>query len=355
MKKLLLLLFLLPFSVHAISAKSYIAADLDNDIIYYSKNINQEKLIASTTKIMTAIVALECDDIKREVTVDEEVLKSVGSAIYISVGEKLTIEELLYGLLLRSGNDAALVIAQNVAGSMEKFAMLMNEMAMKIGMNNSYFYNASGLDETEEYNVSSAYDMALLTKYAMKNKTFRKIFGTKEYSLKTNLKSYKWVNKNKLLHSEDYITGGKTGFTKKARRTLVTTASRNNLNVVVVTLDDPNDFLDHKTLYENIYKTYESVLVLEKGNLNIKGDDQYKNDTLYINEDIYVSVKNKNKDQIKIEYELFKNNKYNDSDNVGYVNVFLNKKLIRKENIYVKVLKEKHLSWWEKFKRWLSW
>ncbi len=338
----------------AISARSAIAMDLDNDIIYYSKNINEEKLIASTTKILTAIVAIECGDIDKVVTVDEEVLKSVGSAIYIGVGEKISLRDLLYGLLLRSGNDAALVIAKSVAGSMENFALLMNEMAVKIGMENSYFYNASGLDETEEHNISTAYDMALLTRYAMQNKTFREIFKTKEYSVKTNMKSYKWVNKNKLLHSEDYITGGKTGYTKKAHRTLVTTGSRNNINVVVVTLDDGNDFSDHKSLYEDIFKNYEAVKVLDKNNIKVKDDVIYKKDKLYINEDVYVSTKKK--DKIKVEYELYDNKKYRNDDEVGHVNIYLNDKLVRTERVFVKVEETvKNESFWDKVKRWFSW
>ena len=130
---------------------------------------------------MTAIVTIEYADLDTVVTVGEEVLSAYGSAIYIEVGEKLTLRDLLYGLMLRSGNDAAVVIATNVAGSMENFSLLMNEMASKIGMNDTYFYTAHGLEENSgEGNTSTAYDMALLTKYAMNNKTFREIFGTKK-------------------------------------------------------------------------------------------------------------------------------------------------------------------------------
>ena len=141
--------------------------------------------------------------------------------------------------MLRSGNDAAIVLAKNVAGSNDNFAKLMNKLATDIGMKNSYFINPHGLEDNDgNGNISTAKDMALLTRYAMKNKVFREIFGTKKYTVKTNYKTYSWTNKNKLLLSEDYITGGKTGFTKKAHRTLVTTGSRNNINVVIVTLND---------------------------------------------------------------------------------------------------------------------
>lgn len=359
MKKLglLLILFLLPIKVLAISAKSAIVMDLDNEQVLYGYNVDEERLIASITKIMTAIVTIETTDINKEVVVGTEIKEAFGSAIYLEVGEKLTIKDLLYGLMLRSGNDAAVVIAKNVAGTMEGFAMLMNSYANNLGMDNTYFYNAHGLEEDDGYgNTSTARDMAILTKYAMNNETFREIFGTKEYSLKTNKKSYKWISKNKLLHQEDFITGGKTGFTEKARRTLVTTGSRNNINVVIVTLNDPNDFQDHLDLYKNIFKNYEAIKVLDKDKVKIKKDNIYQEDTLYLDEDIYIPIKSKDKQNIKVKYELYKSNNYSDGDIVGYVNVYIDKTLVRKENIYVKKAKEREdLSWWDKLLRGLKW
>lgn len=357
MKKVVfLILLLVPFKVFGMSASSMIAMDLDNDIIYYEYNADQKRLIASITKIMTAIVTIENVDINKEVTVGEEVLKAYGSAIYINVGEKITIKDLLYGLIMRSGNDAAVVLAKNVAGSMEGFAHLMNEVASKIGMKNSHFVNSHGLEENDgSANQSTARDMAIITKYAMNNATFREIFGTKKYVAKSSEKTYSWTNKNKLLHSEDYITGGKTGFTEKARRTLVTTGSRNNTNVVVVTLNDGNDFGDHRSMYEEIFRNYEAIKVLDKNNIKIKDEKVYKDDILYLDEDIYVSVKNKN-DKIDVSYELYDEKKYSSGDVAGFVNVKLNDKLVRKEKIYVEVKKqEEHLSFWNKLKRWLGW
>ena len=357
MKKVVFfVLLLLPINVFAMSASSMIAVDLDNDYVYYEYNASEKRLIASITKILTAIVTIENTNINKEITVGEEVLKAYGSAIYIEVGEKITIKDLLYGLMLRSGNDAATVLAFNVAGSMEGFANLMNELASKIGMTNSHFVNSHGLEENNgNANISTAKDMAILTKYAMNNEVFRKIFGTKKYVAKTSEKTYSWTNKNKLLHSESYVTGGKTGFTEKARRTLVTTASRNNTNVVVVTLNDGNDFADHKNMYEKIFKNYKAVKVLDKNKLKIKDEKVYINDTLYLDEDIYVSVKNKS-DKIDISYELYKNEKYASGDVVGYVTIKLNNKMVRKEKIYVKVTKQaEKVSFWDKIKRWLGW
>ena len=316
MKKVIFLLFLLfPLKISALSASSSIVMDLDNGRILHQYNIHDERLIASITKIMTAIVTIEYADIDKTVTVGEEILEAYGSAIYIELGEKLTLRDLLYGLMLRSGNDAAMVIANNVAGSMEAFAMLMNEMANKIGMEETYFYNAHGLEESNgSGNTSSAYDMALLTKYAMENETFKEIFGTKKYQVKTNYKTYSWTSKNKLIHNYDFITGGKTGFTEKARRTLVTTGSNNNINLVIVTLNDPNDFQDHLALYEQIFRNYEAVKVLDKDKFFDRICFGFDKNNLYlrfyINEynkqspanlkranQMYVYMRNKNKKQ----------------------------------------------------------
>ena len=173
----------MPFKVLGMSASSMIAMDLDNDVVYYEYNADQKRLIASITKIMTAIVTIENVDINKEVTVGEEVLKAYGSAIYI--------KDLLYGLIMRSGNDAAVVLAKNVAGSMEGFANLMNEMASKIGMSNSYFVNSHGLEENDgSANESTARDIVILTKYSMNNATFREIFGTKKHVAKSSQKTY---------------------------------------------------------------------------------------------------------------------------------------------------------------------
>ena len=254
MKKILLFIFsffMLTKVSMAISASSYIVYDMDNNRVLKSYNENEQKLIASISKIMTAIIAIENGNIQQNVTVDKNILTAVGSSIYLEIGEKISLKDLLYGMMLRSGNDAATMIAINISGSMEKFAEKMNEYAKKLGMNNTTFYNSHGLENNDGVgNLSTAYDMALLTSYAMQNDIFKEIFKTKIYNAKSDKKSYTWQNKNKLL-KYDYITGGKTGYTQKAKRTLVTTGYINNTNIVIVTLNDSNDWLDHQNLYEN--------------------------------------------------------------------------------------------------------
>ena len=355
MKKIILFFVLLiPIRAYSISASSAIAMDLDNGRVLYGYNIDEKKLIASTTKIMTAIVAIENCDINKEIKVSDIIYEAYGSAIYIEKGEKLTIKDLLYGLMLRSGNDAALVIAESVSGSEEEFVYLMNEYANNLNLKNTIFYNPHGLEESNgDANKSSSFDLAKLTKYAMKNKVFKEIFSTKEYTLKTNFKTYIWHNKNKLLKL-DYITGGKTGYTELARRTLVTTGSKNNINIVVVTLNDPNDWEDHKKIYEDIFKEYKNYRIINKKTFKIKDDTYYKKDILYVKNDYNITLKEKELNKVKINYNLTKLTNYLNNDFVGYAEVLVNKKIYHKEPIYVsKKTVAKKLSFWQKIKRWL--
>ena len=354
MKKIIFILFLLfPLKVFAISAASSIAMDLDTGRVLYGYNIDDKKLIASTTKIMTAIIAIEKGNLDEEIIASDIVYKAFGSAIYIEKGEKITLRDLLYGLILRSGNDAALVIAEYISGSVEEFAYLMNDYAANLEMTNSKFYNPHGLEEANgDANTSTALDMAKLTKYAMQNPTFREIFKTKEKTVKTNYKTYVWHNKNKLL-KYDYITGGKTGFTKLARRTLVSTGSKNNMNIVVVTLNDPNDFQDHEELYNSIFKTYKSYQLINKKKFKIKGETYYNKDRLYVKNDFSMTLKKDELKNVTLDINLMKLKDYQSDDIVGYVLVKLDDNIYHKEPIYVEVLKEEKLTLWQKFKRWL--
>lgn len=326
---------LLTNKVQAITtgAKSVILMDQDSKRILYQKNINEVRSVASISKIMTGILACESGKLDKKIKVGSEIDKAYGSGIYIKKGEVMTIRDLTYGLMLRSGNDAALALAKNIGGSVDQFVKMMNKKAQEIGMNNTTFYNPSGLDE-DKGNYSTSYDMAILTSYAMKNKDYRKIVATKNYKLSTNMNTYSWTNKNKLLRLYKYTTGGKTGFTKIARRTLVSTASKDNLNLVIVTLNDGNDFNDHKNLYEEYFNKYHSYSILNKGIITINDDKYYKNKKLYIKNDIKYPLREDEEDLIKIEYHLDKNKKI--SGKVGNVEVMLSDKKILSEPIYIK-------------------
>lgn len=291
-----------------------------------------------TMKIMTAVVAIESGKLGYNVKTNESILKSYGSGIYLSVGENITLKELVYGLLLRSGNDAALAIEEYLGGH-ETFVKLMNEKAKKIGMKNTIFKNAHGLDEEEE-NYSTCYDMALLMKYANTLYEFREISNTKKIIVKTDLKTYSWTNKNKLLFRYKYTSGGKTGYTKKAKRTLVTSATKNGVNLIVVTLNDPNDFKTHQELYEYGFNNYKRYIVINRKKLKIK-NNKYKN-KLYAKNNYYYLLTNEEKRNINVEAKLYDSIKKNNK--VGYINVIFNNKIVHREPLYVHINKKLHYS-----------
>lgn len=329
MKKILfiglLLLIFIP-KVEAIQAESYVVMDYDTGRILEGKNEDKEKLIASTTKIMTAIIALENGSLDSTIKVGEEVLKAYGSAIYLSLNEEISLKDLLYGLMLRSGNDAAIEIAYLVSGNMDDFVDLMNKKSYQLGMSHTKFINNHGLENDKgEGNISTAYDMAILMRYAIKNETFRSIIATKNYTAKTSGKTYTWKNKNKLLFSYKNMLGGKTGFTEKARRTLVTASRKDEKTCIVVTLKDGNDFLDHKNLCESVFKNYERVEVVNKDNLNIDKDPM----KYYIENSLYALLKPDEIDKVSVKYEIT-----SDGNAAGYVKVLLNNELLTSARLY---------------------
>lgn len=354
MKKLLLFLVLIiPVEIKAYNtyATSSILMDMDSNNVIYGDNIHNVRSVASISKIMTAIVAIENSNTTDVVKIGDEILSAYGSGVYIRQGEELTLKDLLYGLMLRSGNDAALAIAKYVGGDIDKFVVMMNEKAKKIGMKNTTFNNPHGLD-VEGGNLSTAYDMALLTSYAMKNQEYREIVATKKYTLKTNMNYYSWTNKNKLLHSNEFITGGKTGFTDIAKRTLVTTASKDNINLVVVTLNDGNDFADHINLYNEAFNNYKNYQILQKGNIEVLDEDFYLEE-LYIKNDFYYTLPNNQKNNVVLNFKLEKLYNYENNDKVGIVEVLINGKKVHEEDIFI--LKDnKKLSFWDKVKAWFG-
>lgn len=334
MKKLLLFLLLfIPIRVLGIdtSATSAILVDTDSGRILYSKDIHNKRSVASISKIMTAIVAIESGKLDDEVTIGDEIDKAYGSGIYIKKGEHIKLRDLVYGLMLRSGNDAALAIANYVGVGVDNFVVMMNDKANELGMKNSIFNNPSGLDEEDSGNLSTAYDMSLLISYAIHNEEFKNIVGTKKHVVHTDMNTYSWTNKNKLLFSYKYTTGGKTGFTMKARRTLVTTASRDGLNLAVVTLNDGNDFFDHMNLFEYGFSNYVNYQILSKGVISIPDDSSYDYE-LYIENDYFYPLLDGETDSIFIKYKLDKNV----SDKAGVIEIYLGDTLLHSEDILVR-------------------
>ena len=224
---------------------------------------------------------------------------------------------------------------------------MMNKKAKEIGMKNTVFNNSHGLDEKTQ-NKSTAYDMALLSSYAYKNETYRKIVSTKKYNVQTNKKSYSWTNRNKLLFSYKYTTGGKTGYTPSAGRTLVTNAS-NNLNLTAVTLNDGNEYISHKKMYEYGFNNYKMYKILDKNKFKI--DDAYYKDKIVIKKDFLYPLLDEEKDKIKVVVEIDKLANYNDNDAVGKVIVKLDNEEIFKEKVYVNTnVNKKNI--FEKIKDW---
>lgn len=257
-----------------IFARSYVIMEQNSGKIIESKDCNLVRSVASVSKIMTAIIAIESNDLFKSVEIGDEIDQAIGSSLYLEKGTKVDIIELVYGLLLRSGNDAAMAIAKNVGGSVDKFVEMMNDKARLIGMKNTTFNNPSGLDMFDEGNLSTSYDLALMMRYAMSNKLFREIDSSKSYK---SLVKGTWYNKHKLLQNYEYAIGGKTGYTKKARRTLITSACKDNLELIVVTLDCGNDFSLHKQLFEKYFNNYTYVPFLNKGMNYILNYEFYSN------------------------------------------------------------------------------
>ena len=319
MKKIIFIFIILLF-INVSASTSTIVMDTNNKRILYQNNAYERKLIASTTKIMTFVVAYEYakDYLDLEIEAGNEILKMYGTSIYISLHEKMKLRDLLYGLMLRSGNDAAIVIANFVGGSEEGFVKLMNKKASFLGMNNTIFSNSHGLDEVTK-NYSTAYDMALLSCYASKIPLYREITKTKYYNVKTNLKSYSWINRNKMVFTYPEFTTGKTGYTPKAGKTLVTTAKNNNLELTIVSLNDDNHYEKHHNLYEKMFSKYKMELLVSK--------DDFNNDKYYIKNDIYYPLTTDEKSDITVKLLI------NDKDTSKIV-VFLNNNEIIHEKVY---------------------
>ena len=342
MKKIILFLMLIniiliPINVKAASSQAVV--DIDSGRTLVCDNCHEKRLIASITKIMTAVIALENKDPKDIVTAKEEILKMYGSNIYIEYNEKMSLKDLLYGLILRSGNDAAVVIANYVSEDEEEFVKLMNKKAKDIGMEDTIFKNSHGLDE-ETQNYSTAYDMALLSRYAYKKfKLYRKISKTKKYETNTKNKSYIWYNRNDFLKSYKYATGGKTGYTPKAGKTLVTTAQKDKFNITTVSLNDSNMYENHENLDNNIFNKFQNYKIIDKDTLKL--NDTFYKDSLYVKTNFSYPLTKEETNKLKTILKVEKLKNYKDDDKVGVYEIYLQDKLLKRIDVYVKIKKKK--------------
>ncbi len=281
------------------NASSHIVIERSSLRVLEGDNIHTQMLVASTAKILTAITAIENYDLEEEVIITKEDVNEVGSKVYLKENEKIKRIDLLYALMLRSANDAASALSQN---NSQKFILLMNETAKKIGMRNSVFENASGLDE-REYNLSTAYDMAILSAYASNNETFKKISSTHTYSCNSDTTKYSWVNKHKLVKNDELFVWGKTGYTKKSKRILVSNYVKDNMDVIVVTINRSDDWNYHRLLVNSLHG-YDFIPIYKKGIYDTKMDVSYY---IYIKNDIYLPLKKNEYDSISLKFRLYQN------------------------------------------------
>lgn len=234
-----------------VNAQACVLYCVNDGKVYFSINENKKMKPASTTKLMTSLITLEyADSADKEVTFTQE-MTAEGSSMYLKVGEKVRLSDLATGMMMASGNDAANAAAISIAGSTEKFSELMNNRAAVIGMKNTHFVTPSGLDDENHY--STAYDMALLMSYALENENFAELTSQKSVTvefIEPASKKTTYSNHNRLLSMYKYCTGGKTGYTMAAGRCLVSSAKKDGLTFVCVTLNDKNDWNDHIALYD---------------------------------------------------------------------------------------------------------
>ncbi len=251
------------YSLPNVSAMSAILVEADSGAVIGEKNADLRMSPASTTKIMTALVAIEHGNVERTVTIDKWAVGIEGSSVYLYAGEKLTLLDLLYAMLLESANDAAAAIAIEVGGSIEKFAELMNAKARELGLQDTHFENPHGLDSPEHY--TTARELAIITRAAMQNETFREIVSTYKKTIPLNETEgvRLLINHNKLLRSYEGCIGVKTGYTKKSGRCLVSAAERDGVKLICVTLRAPDDWRDHATIFDYGFSMYERKTLIQ--------------------------------------------------------------------------------------------
>ena len=331
-----------------ISAKSAILYEPVTNRILYEKNAEEKLPMASTTKIITAITAIENGNLSDVVTTSKRAADVEGSSVWLCEGEKQTLENLLYGLMLSSGNDAAIAIAEHIGGY-DKFVEMMNNTAKKAGAVNTSLKNPNGLDEEGHY--TTALDMALISAYTMKNQKFREIVSTKEKVIPWE--GHNWgrtlKNHNKLLRIYEGANGIKTGFTKKDGRCLVSSAERNGVMLICVTLNAPNDWNDHKTLLDMGFSVLETKLVLTEDKTVKVENSNTEYITVKAERQMHIPVKQEDKTEVVyiVPEKLPAPVRVNDA--VGKAQVFLNGKMVEEVNMVARETAEKSLNFFDYF------
>jgi serine-type D-Ala-D-Ala carboxypeptidase (penicillin-binding protein 5/6) len=256
-------LIVFSFPAAASAAQAYAVIDAETGRLLKGVNEDARLPIASLTKIWTALTYIDASGTDGTVTVSKNATNQEGSSIYLRAGEEVPAEKLLYGLMLRSGNDAATALAEDAGGSIEGFVDMMNEKARLAGLKNTVFTNPSGLHD--DRHLSTAYETALMLKHATDNDRLKEISSTVLYKYEDG----GWQNKHRLVRAEGDAVAGKTGFTKTAGRTLATLFEKDGKRVIVVTLNDGDDWNTHRNLSGEAFRTYKKVIVAEEGTYQI--------------------------------------------------------------------------------------
>lgn len=323
---------------------SFIVMEEKSNRVLYASLEHERLPMASTTKIATAIVVLEHSNLNDVVTIPKSAEGVEGSSVYLKAGDKYTVRDLLYGLMLRSGNDCAVALALHVSGSIESFSKLMNDKALSVGAFNTNFTNPHGLHDENHY--TTAYDLALITADAYKNTDFREIVSSKKY----NLQGQYIYNKNKLLGSYEGADGVKTGYTTKSGRCLVSSSTRNGMRVICVVLNCYDMWERSMKLMTQAHEEYNYYKILDKTlstNANVVGGIE-KTCKASTNTDVYYPLKESEIDKLSFEYELQDLIAPIYANQIcGNVKVYLDKCLIFEQNIYTinNVRKKTFLDW----------
>lgn len=251
----------------AASGSSWAVIDAETGRLLDGSNENLQLPIASLTKIWTALTFIESGAPDGEIAISPAAASAEGSSIYLEQGMKMDADALLYGLMLRSGNDAAQALAEHAGGSIDGFVDLMNRKAELYGLERTTFTNPSGLHD--DHHLSTAYETALMLYFAMKNEKFHKIASTENFVYRKGDEVRSWRNKHRLIHTNDHVIAGKTGFTKAAGRTLATYFEKDGKKLIVVTLNNGNDWNVHEQLANEVFKKYDNVTVAKKGKYRI--------------------------------------------------------------------------------------
>ncbi len=259
----ILFMTILPARAFDVSAHSAIVMEASTGDVVFEKDADTRRPMASTTKIMTALVAIESGELSREITVSKEAEGVEGSSIYLKSGDKITLESLVWALMLESANDAAAAIAIGVAGSVEAFADMMNQKAAELGLTDTHFTNPHGLSDDAHY--TTARELGKLTAAALENDTFRKIVSTDSHIIEYGESVRNLHNHNKMLRMYDGTIGVKTGFTKASGRCLVSAAERGGMTLIAVTLNAPDDWTDHAAMLDLGFSKLEKMTLIMPG------------------------------------------------------------------------------------------